>query len=233
LVTKADFERWLADSNLTSSDIGTFDVSAYLQTRTFVCRNFYLEDFECATILDSTTLSLLPQPFVPYHAVVPRDRFRIASTPNKGLAMFATKSMFEGDIILTESPIALFPVMAPTMQPPAHEFLTNRLGNEQRQTLLSLSNIYPPDACTKYVGIFRTNCIQVKLPIESSQPELASYHVGVFTTISRCNHRYEHSLNSPPRYIIVERVTVAPQMRLGNGTWNLGRWYCLLLVPSA
>jgi hypothetical protein len=191
-VTQEDVERWLADTNWSSTDLWSVGTSGIQQSRKYIARNIDVGDFNSATLLDSVTLSLIPvAPFQPYPGTVPKDAFRIGPTANKGLAMFATKNIASRGTILAEPPALICPVVAPNSEPPVFECLFDRQHAEQREALLSLANNKPPEVCSKYEGIIRTNGIQVNLPVEEGLPEISSYHVGVFLNISRCNHRYD------------------------------------------
>jgi hypothetical protein len=185
-VTQEDVERWLADTNWTSTDLWSVR-TGILESRKFIVRNIRIsKNFESVAYLDSVTLSLIPvPPFKPYPRLVPEDAFKIAPTLNKGQAMFATKNIASGGMILVESPSLLCPITVPK---PVQPLLFNRLDPHQRNALLALANNKPPEVCSKYEGIIRTNGIQVKLPVEEGQLDI---HVGVFLNISRCNHRYD------------------------------------------
>jgi hypothetical protein len=163
-------------------------------------------------MLDSVTLSLIPTPpFKPYPRSVPKleDAIRIGPTSNKGQAMFAKQNFVSGGMILAEPPTLVCPILAPQMDPPVHQYLFSRLGDEQREALLSLANNKPPEVCSKYEGIIRTNCIQMTLPIEEGQPEISASHAGVFLNISRCNHRYEIDMLHFKKPSICLRVLVS------------------------
>jgi hypothetical protein len=88
--TKADFERWLTDSNLIFGP--SMSVCVAKPGHSFGAISIWKIWNALPSSLSLLIMQLFPE---------------IGSRSNKALAMFAAKSVFESDIILTESSIAL------------------------------------------------------------------------------------------------------------------------------
>ncbi|OBT60796.1 hypothetical protein VE03_09899 [Pseudogymnoascus sp. 23342-1-I1] len=110
--------------------------------------------------------------------------YAIQDVPGKGKGLVATQYIPMGTRILSEKPI----LRAPEDQPDGQALRASlreqvdALTPDQRQTFLSMHNIYTDDSVSKYLSIFRTNA----LPFGRDE-------VGIFLDACRINHACDNN----------------------------------------
>ncbi|KAF7297914.1 SET domain-containing protein [Mycena chlorophos] len=162
---------------------------------------------ECILFKGSKELLLstpgFPQPLPPLSI---NPAFRVGPVPGKGLGLFATRSLKQGDLILTERPLLILPA---TVHCPFPTDLTGeqilqhqlndreqfvepvieRMTEERRDAFFRLHNSHTEDGSGPITGIVRTNGIG--MPVAGLKPrgsgESAAYS-AIGDAISRLNH---------------------------------------------
>ncbi|EXK24746.1 hypothetical protein FOMG_18549 [Fusarium oxysporum f. sp. melonis 26406] len=107
----------------------------------------------------------------------------LREVPGKGKGLIATHKIPKGTRVLSEEPIIRIPEDTPD-SPALRASLrrqVDELTSDQRRAFLSMCNIYPGEADSQYLGIFRTNA----LPIESGG--------GIFLAACRINHACDNN----------------------------------------
>ncbi|TVY60112.1 SET domain-containing protein 5 [Fusarium oxysporum f. sp. cubense] len=107
----------------------------------------------------------------------------LREVPGKGKGLIATHRILKGTRILSEEPIIRIPEDTPD-SPALRASLrrqVDELTSDQRRAFLSMCNVYPGEADSQYLGIFRTNA----LPIESGS--------GIFLAACRINHACDNN----------------------------------------
>jgi hypothetical protein len=159
---------------------------------TTIYRNLVFKDFEGVTLADSKILELLPKYFGHRPSAL-ESAYKISAAAGKGVAMFATRDIPAGGVILVENPVIVVPLIMDMgdqlSKEQMFEMLFDRLDADVRERALALWNCKPADLCGKEEGIVRTNGLQVELPTPSIPKAPNSMHSGTFLDISRCNHR--------------------------------------------
>ncbi|KAF7297880.1 SET domain-containing protein [Mycena chlorophos] len=131
--------------------------------------------------------------------------FRVAPSPGKGLGLFSTRALKQGEVILTERPLLMTPIAVRTTHPQTfseaesvqhslNEFerfaqhAVNRMEDEsRRKAFFELQNSHLEDGSGPIVGRIRTNGIGV----EGLQPGISGTvgsYSAVCDAISRLNH---------------------------------------------
>ncbi|KAL5590192.1 hypothetical protein FOBRF1_013749 [Fusarium oxysporum] len=108
----------------------------------------------------------------------------LREVPGKGKGLIATHRILKGTRVLSEEPIIRIPEDTPD-SPALRASLrrqVDELTSDQRRAFLSMCNIYPGEADSQYLGIFRTNA----LPIESGS--------GIFLAARRINHTCDNNV---------------------------------------
>ncbi|EWZ79572.1 hypothetical protein FOWG_16354 [Fusarium oxysporum f. sp. lycopersici MN25] len=107
----------------------------------------------------------------------------LREVPGRGKGLIATHKILKGTRVLSEEPIIRIPEDA-TDSPALRASLrrqVDELTSDQRRAFLSMCNIYPGEADSQYLGIFRTNA----LPIDSGS--------GIFLAACRINHACDNN----------------------------------------
>ncbi|RYC86242.1 hypothetical protein BFJ63_vAg10884 [Fusarium oxysporum f. sp. narcissi] len=107
----------------------------------------------------------------------------LREVPGRGKGLIATHKILKGTRVLSEEPIIRIPEDA-TDSPALRASLrrqVDELTSDQRRAFLSMCNIYPGEADSQYLGIFRTNA----LPIDSGG--------GIFLAACRINHACDNN----------------------------------------
>ncbi|KAK7049329.1 hypothetical protein VNI00_005930 [Paramarasmius palmivorus] len=149
-----------------------------------------------------------PKPLVrPQHV-----SYRIGESPGKGLGMFATRDLKMGELILSERPIIILPLMGripgiwadnlpresllsvqtehwkKTLQ---HSF--RRLTPEKEAAFWNLMNAWP-SSLDKMEGILRTNGFNTEGMEDKTEQDMMGMYRAVGEIISRINHSCEPSV---------------------------------------
>ncbi|KAK0207347.1 hypothetical protein IW262DRAFT_1282168 [Armillaria fumosa] len=134
--------------------------------------------------------------------------FRISSTPDRGLGMFAAKPMKMGDLILDERPMMVAPVLSDphtitfpenftddeVLQAARYEyektlgFCFRRMPKENQRAFMDLSNCHQRDGSGKLFGIIKTNAYEVDGLKDKNAQEPFGIYTGVWDKLSRLNH---------------------------------------------
>jgi hypothetical protein len=114
-------------------------------------------------------------------------RFTIHDTADKGTGLFASADLRPGDLIMSERPLLLGPVIQPLQEgrdPDAYIALCrNCMEPERRMQFDSLYNCKKPSEASPLMGIVHTNAFSV------SMPGCEGGHIAVCANASRFNHR--------------------------------------------
>ncbi|KAJ7581993.1 hypothetical protein C8J56DRAFT_1168088 [Mycena floridula] len=143
--------------------------------------------------------SAVPRPSKPAH--------RIAKTPRKGLAVFATRKLAAGELLFAERPLIIMPSALPVHGPNLTgysrdqiqqialqdterilEVMVGRMDEEDKAKVMALHNSHTKDGSGPLMGRFRTNAFGgVK---ELQHKGLSNYESGII-----CNEgsRFNHS----------------------------------------
>ncbi|KAK0457342.1 uncharacterized protein EV420DRAFT_1644086 [Desarmillaria tabescens] len=134
--------------------------------------------------------------------------FRISSTRDRGLGMFAARGMKTGDLILNERPMIVAPALADprtiafpenftkeqVFQAAIYEyektlgFCIRRMPKENQQAFKELSSCYQRDGSGALFGVIRTNGYEVEGLKDRDTQEPFGIYVGVWDKLSRLNH---------------------------------------------
>ncbi|KAF9036932.1 SET domain-containing protein, partial [Hymenopellis radicata] len=139
------------------------------------------------------------QPAIPAH--------RVGSSPLSGLGMFATRNIKQGDLILSERALIIFPAAVPysadvsglsaqdLQRVVLHsgeklvERLFDRMNPGQKKAYMSLHNSHKLDGSGPLFGVARTNGYKIVPLADSEKGEGdAGAYSGVFDQLSRINH---------------------------------------------
>jgi len=157
-----------------------------------------LPPIQCAMLLDSTMIPLLPKK--PLALPPPlQPTFKISSAGDKGAGMFAVRDIPAGALILIEHPIIITPAIVPLpSNSRVYECLFDQLQPLARQELLTMTNCRRLDECSIEEGIARTNGtgIDILTPLAMVNNAQAKEYGAVFLKINRSNHRYTMSSHS-------------------------------------
>ncbi|KAJ7221357.1 hypothetical protein GGX14DRAFT_388537 [Mycena pura] len=153
-----------------------------------------------------------PKPLV--HPATPA--FHLSSTPGKGLGLFSTRALKQGDHILSERPLLVTVRCVPVSYPPSFtrdqyyqhtlnefekclEIPVKRMRPEDREAFMALENSHKEDGSGPIVGIVRTNglCLKGLLPDVKDENSEFQY-AAICKDISRLNHSC--SPNTMPRF---------------------------------
>ena len=162
------------------------------------------ERTECIIRCATARKTILSIPNFPLPVPTPNEiNYRIGTTVNMGLGMFATRDIQRGDLILAERPLILTPITPhPSPDLPAavlqeqlkalghfdwEEFLQPcfaRLTQENQAAFRALANSHTEDGSGPLLGVIRTNGFGVTL----EEGHLNKY-TAVYKEVSRINHR--------------------------------------------
>ncbi|KAF7289294.1 Aldehyde dehydrogenase [Mycena indigotica] len=168
-------------------------------------------DTECLFVPETKQIFLntsgFPKPLPPAPT---RPAFCVAPSPGKGMGLFSTRNIKQGEIILHERPLLIAPV-AVFSNTPAHfseaqivqhslneferfaEVSVNRMTPQRRAAFMSLHNCHTMDGSGPIVGRIRTNGIglsglQPGLKAKTDmEVKMGTYSV-ICDNISRLNH---------------------------------------------
>ncbi|KAJ6466287.1 hypothetical protein C8R45DRAFT_1021183 [Mycena sanguinolenta] len=144
-----------------------------------------------------------PQPLV--HP--PKPTFRLGTVPGKGAAVFSTRDLKMGDLILCERPLLISARGVPTAENPnftEEMFLqhtmnyfekcvsiaVDRMRPKDKAAFMALANSHTEDGSGPCVGVIRTNGLGVDglLPEKSDLPSNMRMYSATCKDISRLNH---------------------------------------------
>ncbi|KAJ7668725.1 hypothetical protein DFH06DRAFT_1084908 [Mycena polygramma] len=168
---------------------------------------------ECLVTADVKRL-ILNTPGFPARLVRPAScKYRLAPVPGKGQGLFGTEIIRAGELILSERPLTLAPIL---FCPPIHftkestteqthqavlyererslKLLFGRMHPENQAAYMALANSHKHDGSGPITGILRTNgfaveCLQTgKFSLEQQEKERRGVYNAVCKEISRLNH---------------------------------------------
>lgn len=157
----------------------------------FLHRSFVFDDFKNITLADPRVFERLPKHFQKRPPAL-EGVYKISEAPGKGVAMFSTRDIPAGGVILVENPVLVAPFTIQVdlrLKERVFRMLFEMLDTDVRERALALWNCKPADMCGKEEGIIRTNGLQVTMPIPNTPGGPDSTYSGTFLDISRCNHR--------------------------------------------
>ncbi|KAJ7221361.1 hypothetical protein GGX14DRAFT_429485 [Mycena pura] len=153
-----------------------------------------------------------PKPLV--HPATPA--FRLSSAPGKGLGLFSTRALKQGDHILAERPLFVTVRGIPLQCPPSftreqyHQHAMNeferclefsvkqRMRPEDSEAFMALKNSHKEDGSGPIVGIVRTNGLRLPGLRPDLKEDSKFQYTAVCKDISRLNHSC--SPNTQPRF---------------------------------
>ncbi|KAJ6593490.1 hypothetical protein B0H19DRAFT_916602 [Mycena capillaripes] len=141
-----------------------------------------------------------PQPLI--HPETPA--FRVAAVPGKGMGLFSTRALAEGDLILTERPLLISPIGLEIAFPPnftseqffqasrdememALQVAVNRMRPESRAAFMALANSHMEDGSGPLFGVVRTNGLGISGLRPGAKGDMSNY-TATCKYISRLNH---------------------------------------------
>ncbi|KAF7289257.1 Aldehyde dehydrogenase [Mycena indigotica] len=148
--------------------------------------------------------------------------FRRGHSPGKGLGLFSTRPIKQGDIILWERPLLIAPAGVPTKKLPPdcseaqraqhnlNEYeryiaiAVNRMTEDRRVAFMGLHNCHQKDGSGPFTGIIRTNGVGLSGLQPWVEDAKMSNYSATLEHISRLNHSC--SSNTQPRF---DRATFA------------------------
>ncbi|KAJ7198600.1 hypothetical protein GGX14DRAFT_525763 [Mycena pura] len=136
---------------------------------------------------------------------------RLVDLPGKGKAVFSTRALAQGELILSERPLLIRPSGMTIPTPPTFtreqffqhqlngtelylEHSVNRMSPERKAAFMALANSHKEDGSGPLMGITRTNSIG--LPgLRPGVKEPEEQHSAVCNEISRLNHSCSANTN--------------------------------------
>ncbi|KAF7289261.1 Aldehyde dehydrogenase [Mycena indigotica] len=186
-------------------------------------------DTECLLRAGSKEVILktpgFPKPLPPANSP---PAFRVGPSPGKGMGLFSTRDIEQGETILWERPLLIVPLGIPTSLPAGFskaqwiqhslneyeryvEVAVNRMQEHRRAAFMSLHNCHTKDGSGPLVGRVRTNGIGV----DGLQPATAKteydMRVSSYSVISEHISRLNHSC-SPNTRPSFDRATFAQRL---------------------
>ncbi|KAF9003376.1 hypothetical protein BDQ17DRAFT_1356097 [Cyathus striatus] len=170
---------------------------------------------------------LITEPIDP----IPRtstSMYRIGTTPDMGKGMFATRCLLIGDLITSERPLLIAPILinrsdaldndksTPVSLGPLFEDmlkkLFDRMSPTQQAAFNQLANSHVEDEIHPFTGKIRTNGMEVDLSDKNvdadTRADAKDSYLGICNDISRCNHSC-----APNAYFIFDLKTFCFQLR--------------------
>ncbi|KAJ7072828.1 hypothetical protein C8F01DRAFT_1105379 [Mycena amicta] len=133
--------------------------------------------------------------------------FRLISSPGKGLGLFSTRALKQGELILCERPLLITPLGVRVFVPPSctpaqfvqhslneferfAEVAVNRMEEDRREAFMKLHNSHTEDGSGPIVGRIRTNGVGVDglQPGELGKNGNTGKYNAICEHISRLNH---------------------------------------------
>ncbi|KAF8663652.1 hypothetical protein AX16_000894 [Volvariella volvacea WC 439] len=152
--------------------------------------------YECSFLIDETLVPYLPtNPISKAYPFRPSESwpFEVIDTEHKGAAMFATRDIPLGGVILIEHPVIITPgVLHEQKMSKAYEGLYKAVRPGLRKGLKAMYNCMPEEECDLEEGIVRTNgtAVELKGPEGAEAPRMAEKmeYGAVFLLLDRANH---------------------------------------------
>ncbi|KAF7289264.1 Aldehyde dehydrogenase [Mycena indigotica] len=171
---------------------------------------------ECLFLLESQEILLktpgFPKPLPPAPA---RPSFRVAPSPGKGLGLFSTCDIKQGEVILYERPLLIVPMAIPSSAPKHfsqtqliqhslneleryYKVAVDRMTEQRRAAFMSLHDCHTKDGSGPIVGRIRTNgiCLSGLQPAGLKANTDDAARMGRYTVISEYISRLNHSCSS-------------------------------------
>ncbi|KAF7289312.1 Aldehyde dehydrogenase [Mycena indigotica] len=167
---------------------------------------------ECVLLPESKDIILktpgFPKPLPPMPTC---PAFRVARSPGKGMGLFSTRNIKQGEIILYERPLLITPAAvratAPEHFSPAQvvqhslntferiaEVSVNRMTEERQAAFMSLHNCHMTDGSGPIVGRIRTNGFGLPGLQPGAQPKTEmEFRMGAYSVICENISRLNHS----------------------------------------
>ncbi|KAF7295989.1 ER lumen protein-retaining receptor [Mycena kentingensis (nom. inval.)] len=143
-----------------------------------------------------------------------KPAFRLAESPGRGLGLFSTRVLKQGDAILVERPLLITPAAYPSSTPNHYtlaqhfqhtlnefergvERVMEGMEPKHKKALMALYNSHTDDGSGPLVGRIRTNGIGVS-ELTPGKDDAASIHSATCELLSRLNHSC--SPNTQPKF---------------------------------
>ncbi|KAF7295988.1 Aldehyde dehydrogenase [Mycena kentingensis (nom. inval.)] len=140
---------------------------------------------------------LPPQPYT-------EPAFRVAQFPGRGLGLFSTRTLKQGDAILVERPLLVTPAAYPAKYPSHYtmaqyvqhmlnefergvERTMEKMEPKHKEAFMALHNSHTEDGSGPLVGRVRTNGIGLQ-ELSPDNTGVTSMHTAICEFISRLNH---------------------------------------------